>query len=369
MKIASYNVENLFRRAKALNEEESVAKRINTEIADLNSLLKKSLYTPEDKIKIVNLLISLGMQKSDTGEFAELRKNKGKLLSRKASTNEITIVANGCDDWIGDVVHKLEPIDEIAITNTGKVISDVNADIIGIVEAEDRITLDKFNKQVIKNVGGNVYKHVMLIDGNDERGIDVGIMTKAGYIINSIVSHIYDEDTNRKKIFSRDCPEYLITTPNNEKIYVLPNHFKSKFGGDTAASRNKRKEQSERTAAIYNKLLSQGNDNIIVMGDLNDTPDSIAIKPLFSLTNLQEVTNHPTFNSGTFSGKGTYGSGTDSNKIDYILLSPSLFNRVTAAGIYRKGAWTASNRWEMFPDLKKEIHAASDHHLIWCEIN
>ena len=194
MKIASYNVENLFRRAKALNQDEEVAKRINTEIADLNSLLKKAVYTTADKTKIVNLLVALGMQKSDTGEFAELRKNKGKLLSRKAGTNEITIVANGCEDWIGDVVHKLEPVDEVAITNTARVISEVNADIIGIVEAEDRISLDKFNRQVMKNVGGTPYKQVMVIDGNDERGIDVGIMTKVGYTISTIVSHIYDED-------------------------------------------------------------------------------------------------------------------------------------------------------------------------------
>jgi endonuclease/exonuclease/phosphatase family metal-dependent hydrolase len=369
MKIASYNVENLFRRAKALNEDEVTAKLINDEIAELSSLLKKTVYTSADKTRIVALLVALGMQKSDTGEFAELRKNKGKLLSRKAGTYEITIVANGSDDWIGDVVHKLEPVNEIAITNTGKVIAEVNADIIGIVEAEDRISLDKFNKLVLKNVGGVDYKHVMVIDGNDERGIDVGIMTKTGYTISSIVSHIFDEDLNGKKIFSRDCPEYLVTTPNNEKIWVLPNHFKSKFGGDTAPSRNKRKAQSERTAAIYNDLVSQGYDKIIVMGDLNDTPASLAIKPLFDLTNLKEVTDHPTFDSGMYSGKGTYGTGTDINKIDYILLSPNLFARVTAAGLYRKGAWTASGRWDMFPDLKREIHAASDHHLIWCEID
>ncbi len=200
MKIASYNVENLFRRAKALNENETIAKKINDEVAELNSLLKKNVYTTTDKSRMVELLVSLGMQKSDTGEFAELRKHRGKLLTRKKVTNEITIVADGCDDWIGDVVHKLEPINEIAITNTARVIADVNADIIGIVEADDRITLDKFNNQVIKNVGGNVYKHVMVIDGNDERGIDVGIMTKAGYTISTIVSHVYDEDTAGKKI-------------------------------------------------------------------------------------------------------------------------------------------------------------------------
>ena len=49
-----------------------------------------------------------------------------------------------------------------------------------MIEAEDRIALLRFNDQVIREVGGQPYEHVMLIDGNDERGIDVGIMTRAG---------------------------------------------------------------------------------------------------------------------------------------------------------------------------------------------
>lgn len=369
MKIASYNVENLFRRAKALNQDEDIAKKVNEEIATLNSLLRKKKYTDNDKLEIIELLVSLGMQKSDTGTYAELRKHKGQLLKRDKNTNAITIVADGSDNWIGDVVHKLEPVDELAIFHTGKVIAEVNADILGIVEAEDRITLDKFNRQVIKNAGGVIYNQVMVIDGNDERGIDVGLMTREGYAIEQIIPHIYDLDQRGKKIFSRDCPEYLVITPTNERIWVLPNHFKSKFGGDTVASRNKRKAQSERTAEIYNALKSRGEQKIIVMGDLNDTPDSVAITPLILSTDLQEISNHPTFDTGKYKGKGTYGTGTDSNKIDYILLSPELYNRVTASGIYRKGAWTASNRWEMLPTIKKEVHAASDHHLIWCEIS
>ena len=37
-----------------------------------------------------------------------------------------------------------------------------------------------------------VYRHVMLVDGNDERGIDVGIMTKTGFDILDIRSHVGD---------------------------------------------------------------------------------------------------------------------------------------------------------------------------------
>jgi len=43
----------------------------------------------------------------------------------------------------------------------------------------------------------------MLVDGNDERGIDVGIMTKTGFRIRTIRSHVDAED-DVGIVFSRD---------------------------------------------------------------------------------------------------------------------------------------------------------------------
>jgi hypothetical protein len=49
-------------------------------------------------------------------------------------------------------------------------------------------------------------------------------------------------------------------------------------------------------------------------------------------------------------GIGTFDLGNDNDKIDYILLSPALFDRVTSAGLFRKGAWPGSRpkRWEVY---------------------
>jgi hypothetical protein len=74
------------------------------------------------------------------------------------------------------------------------VMRDVNADVIGVVEGETRIALDKFSTQLLEKVNGIPNAHVMVIDGNDDRGIDVGVMTRAGYEIASICSHVDDED-------------------------------------------------------------------------------------------------------------------------------------------------------------------------------
>jgi len=368
MKIASFNVENLFDRPKVFNETQAVSDKVNDQVTKLNNLLELDRYSDADKAEIKDLLIALGLEKTDESEFVILRQNRGKLLSRPNS-KPIEVVANGREEWIGWLELKTAPVNQIAIRNTAQVLRDVNADIMVVIEAENRIALKQYSEIVLRGVGGHPYEEIMIIDGNDPRGIDVGIMTKNGITIGRMQSHIHDKDAAGRIIFSRDCPEYLITTSSGESIWILPNHFKSKFGGDNASSRRKRLTQANRVKEIYLRLIEEGETNVVILGDLNDTPNSQALEPLLKETDLKDVSEHPSFDTGEFPGKGTFGLGNDSNKIDYILLSPALFDRITACGLFRKGAWPGRSpkRWTVYPELKEEIHAASDHHLIWAE--
>lgn len=371
MKIAAYNVENLFDRAKVFNEKETIAQQVLDDSSRLNSLFENEEYTSDNKKEMKKLFKRLGLEKSDKGPYVILRKIRGKIVARPKN-KPIKIIADGRLDWIGFLEHRPAPINEIAIQNTGRVLRDVNADIVAVVEAESRTSLKQFSDYILEKVNGKPYDNVMLIDGNDDRGIDVGIMTRKDYNIGLMQSHIFDKSTPRSRsfIFSRDCPEYCVTTPQGEKVWVLPNHFKSKYGGDDSRSKKRREGQAQRTAEIYEELRKQGYENIVVLGDLNDTPDSKPLMPLLSGTDLKDVSEHASFDTGDFAGKGTYGLGNDSNKLDYLLLSPALYARVKKSGLFRKGAWPGSRpkRWEVYPELKKKIHVGSDHHVIWCEI-
>lgn len=370
MKIAAFNVENLFDRAKAFNETDTTSTKIISGVAELNNLFEKEIYSATDIKRIKALFKILKLEKSDTGEFVILRKIRGRIVKRPRN-KPLEVVAEGRKSWIGWVELKTAPVNEIAVLNTGKVIRDVDADILAVIEAENRPSLNQFSEYIIKKVQGTPYEQVMLIDGNDTRGIDVGIMTKNNYVINTIKSHIYDTTDSGKTIFSRDSPEFEILTPTGAKIIVIPNHFKSKYGGNDANSKAKRLSQSKRVTEIYETLIQKGLENIIVLGDLNDTPDSDELKPLLQDTNLKDVTEHQSFNPGEFDSVGTYALGNDSNKIDYLLLSPNLFDKVTTSGLFRKGAWagTRPKRWETYSDITKKIHVASDHHVIWADIN
>lgn len=374
MRIAAFNVENLFDRVKAYNDEDpNTHKKVLDAHAALNKLFEKNSYSAADKTKMLNLMDELGILKDDEGPFVWLRRIRGKLVVRPRN-GPVRVEAEGREAWVGWCELKTARVDEDAITMTARMIRDMKADILALVEIESRPVLTEFHDFIYKPMVGTGYKHMMVIDGNDRRGIDVGIMAKKGFSIPSMRSHVDETFDGGKDVFSRDCPEYILETPGGEKIAVLPNHFKSKYGGNNQASKDKRKAQATFTAKYYRRLRKEGIKNVIVLGDLNDTPDSEELEPLLK-TSLKEVTDHPKFTEFEFNantqdrGIGTFGTGADKKKIDYILLSPELWGKVKLGGIFRKGVWTASGRWAMYPELTKPHYAASDHHGIWVDLD
>ncbi|MEX0629597.1 MAG: endonuclease/exonuclease/phosphatase family protein [Chloroflexota bacterium] len=367
-RLASFNVENLFERPKAMNLPTwGEGKPILEQHARINQLINQTTYSVADKIEIIDLLTALGLNGADEGgDFARLRQIRERLVKRPGG-KPIEVVADGRADWIGWVELKTEPVDEWAMRHTARVIKDIDAEILGVVEAENRISLDRFSAQMLQVVNGTPYPHVMLIDGNDERGIDVALMTKAGFEIASVKPHVADTDA-KGLIFSRDCPEFSVTTPTGELIVVLVNHLKSKGYGSTASSNAKRRRQAKRIAEIYGRLVAEGHASIAVVGDFNDGPESAPLAPLLAETDLKDVSVHPKFVSD--SRPGTFEDGTKGTKFDYILLSPALFARVTNARVFRKGVWGGKNGvlWPIYPTMKEKVHAASDHAAIYADI-
>ena len=109
-----------------------------------------------------------------------LRENRGQLIT-SSKLKGPRIVANGRADWVGWLEMKTDVINGVATRNTAQVIRDVDPDVLAVIECEGRHALQQFSHQLLPTVGGEPYDNIMLIDGNDDRGIDVGLMTKRGY--------------------------------------------------------------------------------------------------------------------------------------------------------------------------------------------
>jgi hypothetical protein len=115
MRLMSFNVENLFQRARALDATDWDAGKPVLELqAQINAILGQPSYTKADKTRIVAPLIQLGLAGADDASpFVMLRQNRGHLLTPHVG-GEIEIVANGRDDWIGWVELKLSAVNTLS---------------------------------------------------------------------------------------------------------------------------------------------------------------------------------------------------------------------------------------------------------------
>src|SRR3990167_2186497 len=254
-----------------------------------------------------------GLLSKDESKFIRLRIIRGKFLA-KPKNKPVEIAASGRRDWIGWFELIKEDIKNTATENTGRIIELLKADVLCLIEVENRTSLKRFNEDVLPHVEANVFDHVMLIDGNDTRGIDVGIMTKNPYEIVNIRTHVDDTD-NVGIIFSRDCAEYEIKTALGNSLVVLINHFKSKGFGDPSESAAKRLRQAKRVRAIYDARLIEGYEYVVVIGDLNEIPDAMPMDPLIRENSmLTDIMVHSKF---VGDGRpGTHGNGTQSAKLE-----------------------------------------------------
>ncbi len=377
IRIASYNVENLFARPKAFQTGVAFNEPIVNAFSEVNEILGQIAYSQADKNRIIQLFLLLEIyrldaqgvvrrRRSSNPRWAWFRKNRGSFDVERQNTG-IEIIANGRNDWIGWVEMSVEPTNELSIRLTARVISDVQPNILAMVEAEDRPSLVRFNQELL----GNQFNHVMLLDGNDSRGIDVGVMTTNNFPVGTIRSNVDAEDTTGI-IFSRDCPEYQITTPNGNTVYVLINHFKSQSGGGGA----KRKRQADEVRRIADRHVSQGH-HVVVLGDLNEGPADVnaTVQNFSSLYHnnspLIDVYGLPAFNQGN--RPGTFDSCGIRNRLDYIFISQSLSNAFTGGEIFRQGLWgkrqSRPTNWPTYPEMQRSEDQASDHALVYIDLD
>ena len=368
-RLASFNVENMFARPRAMSR--AVAAQSPTILAAharFNELVQLDTYDAATKAELLEQLRILGLLRGDRSRWAVLRRIRGRFLTRRRN-GETVVAAAGRAAWIGWAELTTEPVNELASLHIAQVMRDVGAHVLGVVEAESRELLVAFSTSLLREVGWTPYDQVMLIEGNDDRGINVGLLVRDGHAVADIRSHVGERDKSGV-IFSRDCAEYHVVDGSGNRLVVLVNHLKSKgYGspGDPMGAQ-RRFRQAARIAMIYNGLVDEGVEHIAVIGDLNDDPTSTALRPLFDRTPVRDISEHPDFvwgpRRGTFRG--------NAEKLDYILLSPALYAKAGGGGIFRKGVWRGERTrdpWPIYDTMTSEVEAASDHAAIYADID
>ncbi|WP_224556132.1 endonuclease/exonuclease/phosphatase family protein [Pectobacterium versatile] len=377
IRIASYNVENLFHRTAILNLPDSQQiDALLEQVRQLQQLLEQPQYDDALKDKVFRLSIALR-------PYIDIRTDAGTLGRWKKEEDgtgfRINKSCRGRGDWIGEIVFKSQEFSSQQRKNTGKVITLLNADILCAVEVENMDVLRDFNSQVL---GKKKFNQFVMIDSpNDPRGIDVACLTR--YRIVQLRTHIFDAGKQFDPVFSRDCLEVTLDAGLKQPIYILCNHFKSQ-SGQTEEERQrgaqKRRDQSERVAEIVQLTYDLKKDYVVILGDLNEDSSNPwqSLAPLFSLSDLHPVIDpeRPEKERYTYYFSGGK-KGARLNQLDYIFLSAPLHQAVVAWGIERRGIYNidkiaakeGAEPVMPLPEVTSWDTAASDHAALWVEVD
>jgi predicted extracellular nuclease len=355
VRIGTFNVENLFSRAKPLNfYNPANGDAVLGLIGDLQTELRRVTY---DKPRIIQLY----QQVRDFVKFNVIRSSVGHLIVYQRS-GVWTVAPNGRNDWFGYLEFKRDKFDDETQKNIARVIRDANTDVLCMVEVENRPVLSQFHTDRLYGR----YPYNMLIDGNDNRGIDVGLYSK--YELGGVWTNIYDVDDNGRKIFSRDCLEVEVLLPSGDSLFVLLNHFKSKFGSGSSSD-PKRLKQAQKVVEILTTEYNLKKDLVAVMGDLNDTPDRPPLQPLLGLANLHDALE---LQFSNIADRWTYYYQ-QIEQLDYILVSEPLKKKFTQAGVIRRGIADvdqySNGAIQPYTQVTSWRNAASDHGAVWAEFN
>ncbi|KAB2890353.1 MAG: endonuclease/exonuclease/phosphatase [Desulfobulbaceae bacterium] len=255
--------------------------------------------------------------------------------------------------------------DETEKQITAMAIREVNADVIALQEVENLPTLDRFTSRYL---GGLNYRHRMVIDGNDQRGIDVAVLSR--FPLTGVRSYRHERNpANTACLFSRDCLEVRADC-NGKELTLYINHLKSMIGG-RAATKGRREEQAKRVAGVIDeRWRSSGySGNFIVLGDLNDYPGAgSALDPLLGHEGMVNVLERlPLPEQWTH----FYAGGNEYRQLDYLLLSRSLAEHNAAPPeVMRKGLPFRAERYEgeRLPHVGENDPKASDHAPLYMDI-
>lgn len=368
LRIASYNVQNLFARPAALGADNS--SEVLREGAELAALLDHASYDGPVGERILKLVRKYSLHRRDAEHpWFELNEIRGGLLAQKDG-RLFGLRAKGNADWVGWLQWKQAPVEELGVRNTARVIGELRADVLALTEVESRPTLQHFNQGAIAEFLPP-YPYQMCIDGNDARGIDVAMLSRLPLV--SMRTHIFDSFTAPRTglphaIFARDCPEYELALPNGQSLWLLVNHFKSQGPGrpsDPAPEDEWRRVQAERVAAILDRFDLQ-KDWVVVAGDLNEDPARGNLAALLDKPGLTDVLTTEFAPAETW----THRFRDERSRLDYLLVSQPLRTRLKATGIERRGIFSPSGRQdERFPEVTDRATQASDHAGIWAEFD
>lgn len=224
--------------------------------------------------------------------------------------------------------------DPVSKRLTADVMLALQADVFALQEVEDLDTLKQFRDRFLG--GREAYPHAIVIDGNDQRRIDVGILSRHPIVHARSWQHLWEDD---EPVFDRDCLEVDILTPDIGRLTLYVNHFKSMRAprGSTVPGRQATRPRRLQQAQAVRRIIEERFDDpaaasFVVLGDLNDhlettSEGATGIEPLVCWDAVENVLDrlHPRDRwTHHYGGSRRHGLPEAFRQLDYVLVSRAL---------------------------------------------
>ncbi len=197
-------------------------------------------------------------------------------------------------------------------------IDDIGANIVAMIEVENRTVMD----EVKKNLANADSWHVIFKEGRDNyTGQDVALLSKFAPDWSSVTNfpdehEIYVVDGKEQSTSPSKALGVRLTV-SGQPVYVIVGHLISRRSSNDA----KRHAQASVIRRQAIKAMNRG-ENVIVSGDMNDTPGTPVLKLLRGFDDIWGDM-FQTANEIPKNDRYTYTYRNKKNLLDHILISPS----------------------------------------------
>lgn len=239
--------------------------------------------------------------------------------------------------------HKLSNLSRV-ISELGPLYRYAPPEVLAVAEIENSRVLQQLIRQPLL---AQVRYQIVHYESPDSRGIDVALLyqPRAFRVIASEPLSVALPGGSKEARFTRDIL-YVKGLMMNDTLHLLVNHWPSRRGGEVRSAPG-RAAAAKRARQLIDSLQTvQPDAKVIVLGDLNDDPDSKSITRWLGASGKRNLAeSHTLFNPwfdlykrgiGTLANKDRWGL------FDQILLSRSWLEtdkggwQWEGAGIYRK---------------------------------
>lgn len=260
---------------------------------------------------------------------------------------------------------------------TALTIKEGKPDVMCVQEVENMHALKAFHDRYLRRVWKPKkvsYSHMMLIESNDPRGIDVAVLSRFR-IVNAVTHQDefgtirYPDGPKQERIFRRDCLEVHIKK-HSKTLPIFVCHLKSMMGGRKETSPIRKAEAQTVRKIIEEQFDDPEKSDWVIVGDLNDYTEAegkvdkehalgALLDDGFSIDVVKRIKDPKDRWTHYYPTKGDY------RQFDYILISPSLSrkNKNVIPKIIRKGQPYRADRYKgtRWPRVGYDRPKASDH--------